>query len=58
MSAYLCDNQHIIQLAAYLCGGNHDNLRWISHQTNGHEYPENPQPDKLATQVANILMGF
>lgn len=53
MSAYLCDNEHMIQLAAYLCGGNNDKLRWIAHQTGG---PESPQPDKLATCVANILM--
>lgn len=56
MSAYLCDDKHITQLAAYLCAGRTTNLGWIAQRVG---YPNDTQPKahELATHIANIMLA-
>lgn len=53
MSAYLCENEHFVQLAAWLCNDDYSGLGWLARQTSYHA--DHIHADEIATHVANIL---
>ena len=56
MSAYLCDDQHIKQLAAFVCAVQHSDLSHIAYHFAPSLDKPGIQADVLATRLANILL--
>lgn len=62
MSAFLCDDEHLKQLAAWLCCGNHDHINRLAEHV-GYKYADWPKPgpdfveaDNLASFIATVLL--
>ena len=60
MSAYLVDDNHVIQLAAFVCNADQSNLDHLRrHHAHGMRGDRNNpvEQEKLATHLANVLLA-
>jgi len=61
MSAYLCENEHFVQLAAWLCNDDRSGLDWLMRRSameaprDGAGYTRNADAEEIATHIANVL---
>ena len=55
MSAFLCSDQHITQLACWLCNDDRSGLDWLARQSGYHDKGGFMESNELATHVASVL---